>query len=156
MKTKQIVLELIILVLVLNFFYEAVYKIAYLTNYSFWLHQAPFLKPIWAPLTYIIPLGEIGLASGLLAKRYRIAALYSVIIVSIVFIAWTACAHAFTNRIFYPYHALWKNPSWMAKMLISLVLSWLALLGIILENSSLKQIYGGTFSPRDSKQVLNT
>jgi hypothetical protein len=137
MKTRKIIVEIICLILLLNFFYEGIYKIAYWGNYAFWVKHAPLLRPIWQLLTYIIPVGEIALALSFLAPKFRIKALYISIGVLIVFVLWVMSSYLFTSRLFWPYHALWEKPTWMQKMLISLGLSWLALTALILAKGGL-------------------
>jgi hypothetical protein len=150
MKAKKVIAEIICLILALNFFYEGVYKLVYLHNYGFWLYHAPLLKPIALILTYIIPVGEIVLSWLFVLPRYRTVALYSAIAASVLFILYIMSGYLFTNRVFWPYHALWNKPSWMQKMIVALGISWLAFIGILLS--------GGEFSIRKylSTSLRNT
>ena len=132
MKAKKIIVEIICLILLLNFFYDGVYKIAYLNNYGFWLHHAPLLRPVADILTYVIPVGEIVLSLALLIPSYRVSALYSIIGVLIVFVLWVMSVYLFTHRLFWPYHALWQKPTWMQKMLISMGMCWLAFIAVVI------------------------
>lgn len=132
MKTKNLIVEIICLILVLNFFYEGVYKIAYFSNYGFWLYHAPLLRPVAGILTYVIPTIEIGLSLALLTPSYRVATLYSIIGVLIVFVLWVMSVCLFTHRLFWPYHALWQKTTWMQKMLISMGLCWLAFVAVVI------------------------
>jgi hypothetical protein len=134
MKTRKVFLELIVLVLVLNFFYEGIYKIAHWNEYSTWLHRAPLIRPFWVPLTYMIPIGEIALAGTLLVTSYRIKALYWIIILLIVYILWMGSIHVFSGQLFWPYHSLWKNPNWSEKVFISLGLSWISMIALVLSS----------------------
>src|SRR5882757_10426313 len=126
MKTKKIIIEIICLVLVLNFFYEGIYKIAYIQNYGFWVTHEPLLRPIGKILTYLIPTGEIALSLLFLVPSCRIFALYITLAGLIIFVLWVMSVYLFTHFLFWPYHALWGRPTWMQKMLISLGLCWLA------------------------------
>ena len=143
MKTRKIIVEIICLVLMLNFFYEGIYKIAYWSDYAFWVKHAPLLKPVWQILTYAIPVGEIALALSFMVPKFRVKALYISIGVLFVFVLWVMSGFLFTNRIFFPYHALWEKPNWMDKMLISLGFGWLAFTAVLLSNAnlSLKRFY---------------
>ena len=116
----------------LNFFYEGIYKVAYWSNYAFWVKHAPLLRPVWQVLAYAIPVGEIVLAFLFLVPSYRVTLLYSIIVLSILFVIWIISVYLFTNYAFWPFHALWKKPTWMQKMLISLGFGWLSCIGIIL------------------------
>jgi hypothetical protein len=124
------------MLLILNFFYEGIYKISYWQSFSLWLHHAPLLKQVWIPLTYLIPIGEIFLSLALLAPSYRVKALYFAIAILIIFILWIISAYLFTSRLFWPYHAMWKKPTWMQKMLISLGLCWLAYIAVLLSKNN--------------------
>ena len=134
MKTRKIIVEVICVILLLNFFYEGIYKIAYWGNYAFWVKHAPLLKPVGQVLTYAIPVGEIVLALSFLAPKFRVRALYLSVGVLMVFVLWIMSSYLFTTRIFWPYHALWEKPTWMQKMLISLGLCWLSFTAILLSN----------------------
>jgi uncharacterized membrane protein YphA (DoxX/SURF4 family) len=140
MKTRQIIVEIICLILVLNFFYEGIHKIAYWSSYSVWLHYAPLLKPVWVPLTYVIPISEIILSIALLFPKYRISALNWSIFMLMVFVLWVISSYLFTHRIFWPYHALWKKPTWMQKILISIGLCWMSLIAFLLIKKKTLQI----------------
>jgi methylamine utilization protein MauE len=129
---RKVIVEVICLLLVLNFFYEGIYKIAYFENYAFWLRHMPFLKPVAMGLNYLIPIGEIVLSFMLLVSRYRIGALYATVLISVIFILYLMSSFLFSHLLFWPYHALWEKPTWMQKMLISLGWAWLALAAIIL------------------------
>ncbi|HWK04803.1 MAG TPA: MauE/DoxX family redox-associated membrane protein [Puia sp.] len=137
MKTRKIIVEIICLTLLLNFFYEGIYKIAYWSNYAFWVKHAPLLKPVWQILTYVIPIGEIVLALAFMVQKFRVKALYILIGVLMVFVLWVMSGYLFTHRLFWPYHALWEKPTWMQKMLISIGLCWLAFMAIVLLNPKL-------------------
>lgn len=142
MKTRKIIVEVICLILLLNFFYEGIYKVAYWSNYAFWMKHAPLLKPVWQILTYAIPVGEIALALAFLAPKFRVRALYVSIGVLFVFVLWVMSGYLFTTQLFWPYHALWEKPTWMQKMLLSLGMSWLALTAIVMSSSvSLRKGY---------------
>ena|SRR5258708_6085636 len=150
MKTRKIIVEIICLILLLNFFYEGIYKIAYWQNYAFWIKHAPLLKPVWQILTYTIPIGEIALALSFLVPKFRLKALYISIGALGVYVLWVMSGYLFTNRIFFPCHALWEKPTWMQKMLISLGFCWLALTAILLVNSKL------SFKRYSSNSLRNT
>lgn len=150
MKTRKVIVEVICLILLLNFFYEGIYKIAYWGNYAFWMKHAPLLRPVWQVLTYVIPVGEIALALSFLAPKFRVRALYITIGVLMVFVLWIMSVYLFTGYLFWPYHALWEKPTWMQKMLISLGLCWMALIAIVLSKG------GVSFKRFSSNSLRNT
>jgi hypothetical protein len=136
MKTKKLIVEIICLLLLLNFFYEGIYKLFYIQKYGFWLHHATFLKPISRFFTYTIPIGEIILSILFLVPSCRVFALYSSLGLLISFILYIASTFLFSHSIFFwPYHAFWDHPTWMQKMISSLILSWLAFAAIILSGT---------------------
>lgn len=150
MKTGKIIVEIICLVLVFNFFYEGVYKLAYFQSYGFWLFHMPFLKRVSGLLNYLVPFGLVVLSLSLLVQKYRIRALYTIILISIIFILYIVSSYLFTNRLFWPYHALWEKPTWMQKMICSLATIWLAFIAIVL-------IKGGiSFKRFSSNSLRNT
>lgn len=137
MKTKKIIVEVICLILLLNFFYEGIYKIAYWQNFGFYIKHAPLLKPVWQIITCTVPIGELALALSFLAPNFRVKALYISIGVLVIFVLWVMASYLFTTRLFWPYHALWEKPTWMQKMLISLGLCWFAFAAVLLSNQKL-------------------
>ncbi len=126
MPEKTWLYDCIYFVLILNFFYEGIQKLAYLEVYSFWVSHAPVIKKIAAVLQYAVPFVEIAISALLPMPRYRSIALVAIIVVEIVFILWVMSVYLFTGYLFWPYHALWDNPTWMQKMLYGLMLAWLA------------------------------
>jgi hypothetical protein len=140
MKASHFVADLLLFLLMVILFYDGIYKIAYWSNYANWLHRAPLLKPLWVPLTYIIPLGEIGLAFSLLISKLRIRSLYIVIITQILYVLWIAFSHALSDQIYWPFHdLLWKHPLWTQKAYISLVLVWTAFICNLLLDTNLAE-----------------
>lgn len=130
MPVKKWLYECICFVLILNFFYEGVQKLAYLDVYSFWVNHAPVIRKFGAMLQYAVPFTEIAIAVLLLIPRCRSMALVTIIAVEIGFILWVMSVYLFTGYLFWPYHALWDNPTWMQKMVYGLMLAWLAFVAI--------------------------
>ena len=142
MKTRRIIVEVICFVLLMNWFYEGIYKVAYWGSFSFYIKHAPLLKPVWQVLAYGIPVGEIALALLFLVPKYRTRALYISIGVLIAFVLWVMSWHLITERLFWPYHAPWNKPTWMQKMVISLGICWIAFMSVILSTPGvLKKIF---------------
>lgn len=136
MKMRKIIVEIICFILLMNWFYEGIYKVAYWSNFSLYMKHAPLLKPVWQVLAYGIPVGEIVLALMFIFPKQRVRALYISIGVSMVFVFWIISVYLFTNRLFWPYHAMWKGPTWMQKMVISLGVCWGAFTVIVLASSA--------------------
>ena len=132
MKAKKIIVEIIFMILILNFFYEGIYKIAYWNNYSVWLHHAPLLQKFWVILSFAIPLTEIGLSIALIIRPYKIRGLYLAITLLMLYVLWIMAVYLLTDRLFWPYHAMWTKPTWMQKMIISIGLSWLGWAALVL------------------------
>jgi uncharacterized membrane protein YphA (DoxX/SURF4 family) len=135
MLRKTWLYDLICFVLVLNYFYEGVQKLAYLDVYGFWITHAPVIRKFGSILKYAIPISEIVIAVLLLMPKFRKAAFIASIFMQIGFILWVMSVYLFTGYLFWPYHALWDNPTWMQKMVYGLMLAWMALTGILLSRS---------------------
>lgn len=43
--------------------------------------------------------------------------------------------YLFTPYLFWPFHALWKNPTWMQKMIFALFLCWMAFSAILIASN---------------------
>jgi hypothetical protein len=137
MSAKKIAVEIICWLLVFNFFYEGVYKVAYLHNYGLWLHHAPFLGSVANFLLYGIPVGEIALPFLLLMPAYRKPTLYFILAVQIFFVLYIMSGFLFSHLLFWPFHAPWNRPTWMQKMTLAIVFSWAALAAIFLSGDNL-------------------
>ena len=141
MKTRKIIVEVICFVLLMFWFYEGVYKVAYWGSFSFYMRHAPLLGPVWQVLAYGIPLAEISLALMFLFPKQKLRALYISIGILMLFVLWVMTWNMFTGRLFWPYHALWERPTWMQKMLVSLGLCWIAFVAAILLTHKYKSTY---------------
>ena len=132
MKTRKMVVEVICIILLLNFFYEGLYKLFDLHGYGLYITRAPFLKGVGSLLKYIIPFGEIGLAALLVIPGYRRKALYLAMGGFILYVIWIMGVILFTNYLFTAYHPQWDKQTWMQKMLISMGFCWMAFIAVIL------------------------
>jgi hypothetical protein len=126
MNTKRFITGAIYIVFALGAFYDGAYKVAHWGDYSCWLQNAPLLNPVAGILMYLIPLGEITVSTSILIPSFRLTALLTIIVALLLFVLWIMTVYLFTNRLFWPYHALFDKPTWMQKILISLGLSWAA------------------------------
>jgi hypothetical protein len=133
---KYILVEVICLLLMLNFFYDGIYKIVYLRYWGAWLTHEPFIKHIGKFLKFAIPLVDLTIAFAVLKPSYRILAMYAIIVTQMLFIFWVMSVYLFTGNLFWPYHAFWTDKStWMQKMSFALLLSWLSFIAIILRRN---------------------
>lgn len=130
MKTRKIIVEVICFILMIYFFYEGIYKVAYWHNFGIWMYYAPLLKPVSGVLKYSIPIGEIVLAISFFLSRFRIGALYISIGVLLLYVFWIMVVSLFTHFLFWPFHALWEKPNWVQMMLIALGLCWMAFIAL--------------------------
>lgn len=131
MNTKNIIFEGICFLLALNFFYDGVYKFAYIESYSLWLGSALFLAQFKQLLIYTIPLFEVALSLCLIFSRRRTTWLYVSMGAYILFIGYTILIFQIRNLIFYPFHALWGKPTWIQVISMALFLSWLSFIDIL-------------------------
>ena len=128
MKTRQHIAEILLFIVVLDLFFEGIWKITFRSSFSAWLHNAPFIKPFSTPLTYAIPIVEIATALCLLVSKFRIAALNIIILLEFSYIIWIALFHAFSYRLCWPYQEWWEKPFWIREAAIALTVAWLALI----------------------------
>jgi hypothetical protein len=133
MKTRKIIVEIICFTLMMNFFYDGIYKMAYWQNFGVWMYYAPLLDSVSGVLKYSIPIGEIILAVSFFLPRFRKWALYASIGALLIFVFWIMTVSLFTHRLFWPFQALWAKPNWIEKMLFSLAFCWLSFVALILQ-----------------------
>ena len=131
--SKTNMIEAIAFLLCLSFFYEGMYKMANWSQYAVWLHHAPFIRVMWIPLTYVIPVFEIGLAISLLTAKYRTRSMYLVIMGCGVFVCWSMASIIFSGKIIFPFHNVFIHAStWREKILLALLQGWLAFIALLL------------------------
>jgi hypothetical protein len=136
MKTRQLVIDTLLFILILDLFYEGIYKVANWIEYAKWLHHSPITKSFWVILTYFIPIGQLALSLSLLIPRYRVPSLYITMIGQLAYLSWIAFTHISSHSVFWPYHELWKNPTWVQKAMMSLAFTWIAFLINVLSDNS--------------------
>ena len=132
MKTRKVIIELICLLLMMNFFFEGIYKIANWARYMHWMKRIPLLEGIWQFIAYGLPLVEFALALLFMKPSQRIKALYLSMVAFTIFVLWVMSAALFSHRIFGPLQHFWPKENWVDKMLIALGLGWMAFGAIIL------------------------
>jgi hypothetical protein len=131
MNTRKATIEIICFILLMNWFYEGIYKVVNWGNFSSYMRRAPLIHPIWQILSYAIPLAEVGLALLFLFPKQRQKALYLSIGVLLVYVFWVMTWHFFAFKLFWPFHAIWSKPNWTQKMLMSLGLCWVAFIAVV-------------------------
>lgn len=148
---RNILYDSICLTLTLYFFYESIQKIAYAEIYGFWVSHAPLIKHVGSVLKYVVPAAELIMAMMLMMSRFQRTGLYIIFAAELIFVFWIMSVYLFTGYLFWPYHALWKNPTWMQKMIIALGIAWFSLLAILLSPDS--ALPG---EPHQQKSLRNT
>ena len=138
MKIRHSIADILVFLLVLDLFFEGIWKVAFWRSFSVWIHYAPFLKPVWAPLAYAIPTIEIATAISLLLSKLRQRVLVIVISLELCYILWIALFHAFSHRLCWPYQELWKGPTWIQEAVKALSIGWLALISRLLYKGNFK------------------
>jgi hypothetical protein len=114
----------------LCFFYDGVYKLVNWDQYGSYMEHAPLVNKWAKALELLIPGWEIGMAVFFMVKPLKIAALYACVVFNIAFIFWVAIVLMANHYVFFPFHAYWHEQTWLARMLVSLVLSWMAFLAL--------------------------
>jgi hypothetical protein len=107
--------------------------------WGFWITGEPLIKPIGNILKFLVPLSELTIALMLLKKRYRMISLYLIIASQILFIVWIMSVYLFTHNLFWPFHAIWGNSTWIQRMMYALFSSWLAFTAILLTKKSISR-----------------
>lgn len=133
---RHISFEIICAFLIIYFFYEGIQKIAYWGQYQFWLSHTPLIKNAGNILVWLIPILELSIVFLLIVPKWQRIVFLIIIITQLAFVIWIAYVYLFTGYLFWPYHALWEEPTWMQKISIALALSWLAFAGLMIQENS--------------------
>lgn len=131
MKRRKAITDSICLLMMFFFFYDGIYKIANILPFGIWLYHAPLLSGFSAILKYAVPTLELVL-SLMLLTRYKRLSLSGIILANVLFVLWVMAAFLFTNRLFWPFHALWHKPKWLQEIALALFWSWLAFIALAL------------------------
>lgn len=75
-QTKNIIIEVISIAYILLFVYAAVSKLMDFSNFQIQIGQSPLLSSFAGPVSYGVPITEIGLAFLLVLPKYRLLGLY--------------------------------------------------------------------------------
>jgi uncharacterized membrane protein YphA (DoxX/SURF4 family) len=129
---KDFFIEIVCFLLMIYFFYEGIYKIVHLSGYGNWLFDKPYLGAISGFLKFAIPIFEIALSVLLLTPFKKRMVLYFVLLSQIIFVIWILNIFPFKRLIFNPYHSYWIRPRWFDKIIFTLCVSWVSLIGIYL------------------------
>lgn len=132
MKTKNVIIEVICFLLLVNFFYQGIYIFAYFKNYSIWLHGAPYLKSVSLYFIYVIPSLEIVLAILLWINGFRLVGLIATLVSFTLFIGYIMAACLFSPLLFWPFHAYWAHAHWIGILIFTVSLAWLNFIAILL------------------------
>lgn len=132
MKRTKIIVGVICLILMMNFFYGGLYKIVNISSYKFWLANAPLVEHFPKVIQYIIIPGEMILPILFWVPSCRVFALNCTWFGMLLFVVYIFYFHIFTHYLVFPFYAFRDNQSWFIKIIFSLLLSWLAFIGIIL------------------------
>ncbi|HEY8896479.1 MAG TPA: hypothetical protein VIM79_16750 [Niastella sp.] len=122
--SRKIWIEIVCFLLMINFFYEGIYKLAHFQQYSIWLTREPLIWSAGKILKFIIPLVEIALSILVTIKSKRLFALRTIIIIEVLLLMWVMSVYLFTRYLFWPYHAFWGKTTWMQNMCFALCLIW--------------------------------
>lgn len=133
---KKWLTDIICLYLILNFFYEGIYQLAFFQQYSFWINHAPVIKKSGSFLQYLIPTLLFYTSFCLIAQKYRSTGFVLVILAELVFTLWIIYVYKYTGYLFWPFNAFWNNPTWIEKMIYGLFMAWLAIAGAVLHQPS--------------------
>lgn len=128
--------EIICLILVLNFFYEGIYKIAHLHKYAQWLNCVKILKFTPTIFSWIIPGIELITAVLLLIPITRIKGLVITLYLLLLFTSWIIISFYSASLTIWPFHPLWPSVNWMGRLETSILFGWISLIAIFLTNTN--------------------
>jgi uncharacterized membrane protein len=133
LKKRRIIAESLVLVIVLYFFQDGLYKIWNWQAYGNWLRNAPYLHSLAGICKYLATVAELEISFGLLFGVIRRAVLYGALIslVATMILVLTSCI--LSKHLIFPFHPLWKHATWFDILLIDLLLCWIIAAALFLE-----------------------
>jgi hypothetical protein len=75
-----------------------------------------------------------------ITPAYRKLSLYFIILIQLTFIIWVLNIFPMNGLIFWPYHSNWNNHRWLHKLFDALLICWIALVAIYLQEKRNKII----------------
>jgi putative oxidoreductase len=90
MKTRNVITEIIVLLLVILFLYTGLNKFMDFKGFTYDLNNQPFPNSLTPFLKWAIPLSEIAIVGSLLFEKTRMIGLYASLILMSVFTLYTA------------------------------------------------------------------
>jgi putative oxidoreductase len=90
MRSKKLIIEIAVLLLVFLFLYTGVSKLVDFKGFTYDLNNQPFPNGLTPVLRWIIPLTEIGIVISLLFEKSRLAGLYASAVLMSMFTLYTA------------------------------------------------------------------
>lgn len=127
MKAKKILVDSISLLLAVEYFYEGVSKLFSFRAYHAFLSHMPYVQLFSWGLAVLIPLTEIGLATGLVFSKRPVAFLVATVGALVIFVAWICCVYFVAHVLSWPFDPFWLRMVWLHKIIIALAMCWLAL-----------------------------
>ena len=142
MKMRELILEIICGILILNFAYEGIYKLFYFHDYAAWAISYPYLRPIRNIFAATVIAAELAIIPLLYSRSYRKTGLIAALVMIMGFVAWIVISF-FTEHIYvWPYHPLWPAMNWMGRLETSLLIAWLCFIALLIQVKILGRIPG--------------
>lgn len=133
MKVKELIIEIISIIIALYIFFEGIYKIAFFQEYRVWITYAPYLDTlyhVYKVLVYIVPALQLVLSILILLRIARTWALRLVVFMNLIFLIYIIIICFYTSAIYWPFLKYWQSTSWMEKSIFLLIQCWLAFVAL--------------------------
>lgn len=126
----RIFLKALIIILLSYFYYWGFQKYLALSSFHMWLLHAPVTKSFAGLLSFAIPATQLLVAGMLLIEKTRIMALYVIVTMQLLYVAWVSYVVFATPYLIWPWRPLLFQANWFYLLIQVLTVAWLALISI--------------------------
>ncbi len=138
---KTVVVYIICLLYIILFTYAAVSKLLDFQNFQIQIGQSPLLSAFATPVSYGVPIVEIGLALTLMFSNYRLLGLYGSFILMTMFTAYIFIILNFSSFIPCSCGGILEDMSWTQHLIFNIAFVVLSGIAIILLSKT-RFVYG--------------
>jgi len=135
-RTQSVIIEIIAILYILLFVYAAVSKLLDFENFQVQLGQSPLISSFAGPISYIVPLIEIGISIFLAVPRFRKIGFYFGFSVMVLFSAYIFIMITYSPFVPCSCGGILEKMGWNAHLYFNLGFVLLGGLGIVLLEKS--------------------
>lgn len=135
---KELLINVIAYLFVILFVYTALSKWFLYSVYVSDLQRSPELGPFAGPISIIIPASELIVAGFLLFKRTQLLGFYGALLLMICFTLYVTYVLAMTTRRPCTCGGIIRELSWPNHLILNIILTFLALVGVLLTKRLVK------------------